>query len=330
MRISVVYIPVLCFFPVFNFATRCLSLDNTISLFEKSISIKNEMDAYRYLISNMNIYQNITEEKKIEYINKNVINNILPHINDRNTKVLYLGYMINKLLKCLLKIDNLSDRDNYIHKRIETPGVLIGNITYLCYNKIFKDSINLLKNEISKKINNNIENIIDTINYNNIYRIIKCIYLESTLKSSLATGNWGIKNNLSNNKSGVSQVLNRLTYSSGLSHLRRVSTSGDVTGKLIPPRKLHSSSWGYICPSETPEGQAIGLVKNLSNDWQTVLVFGHNPAFTSIANHFANEYIPNVPTCGIVKIEAPINDWSELNENNGQLTDFYFPKQFFD
>ena len=233
--------------------------------FEKSIDIKNEIDAYRYLMNNMNIYQNITEEKKIEYINKNVINNILPHINDRNTKVLYLGYMINKLLKCYLKIDNLSDRDNYIHKRIETPGVLIGNITYLCYNKIFKDSINLLKNEISKKINNNIENITDTINYSNIYRIIKCIYLESTLKSSLATGNWGIKNNISNNKSGVSQVLNRLTYSSSLSHLRRVSTSGDVTGKLIPPRKLHSSSWGYICPSETPEGQAIGLVKNLSN-----------------------------------------------------------------
>jgi DNA-directed RNA polymerase II subunit RPB2 len=235
--------------------------------FEKSIDIKNELDAYRYLISNMNIYQNITEEKKIEYINKNVINNILPHITDRNTKVLYLGYMINKLLKCLLKIDNLSDRDNYIHKRIETPGVLIGNITYLCYNKIFKDSIGLLKNETTKKFlnNDNIKNFNDIINYNNIYKIIKPIYLESTIKSSLATGNWGIKNNISNNKSGVSQVLNRLTYSSGLSHLRRVSTSGDVTGKLIPPRKLHSSSWGYICPSETPEGQAIGLVKNLSN-----------------------------------------------------------------
>ena len=246
--------------------------------FEKSIDIKNEIDAYRYLINNMNIYQNITEEKKIEYINKNVINNILPHITDRNTKILYLGYMINKLLKCYLKIDNLSDRDNYIHKRIETPGVLIGNITYLCYNKIFKDSIGLLKNETTKKFlnNDNIDNLNDIINYNNIYRIIRPTYFESTIKSSLATGNWGIKNNISNNKSGVSQVLNRLTYSSGLSHLRRVSTSGDVTGKLIPPRKLHSSSWGYICPSETPEGQAIGLVKNLSNTCEITHQFNSN------------------------------------------------------
>ena len=235
--------------------------------FEKCINIKNELDAYRYLISNMNIYQNITEEKKIEYINNNLIPNILPHITDRNKKVLYLGYMINKMLKCYLKLDNLSDRDNYIHKRIETPGVLIGNITYLCYNKIFKDSIGIIQNEVTKKILNinDIENIANIINYTNIYRIIRPVYFETTIKSSLATGNWGIKNNLSNNKSGVSQVLNRLTYLSGLSHLRRVSTSGDVTGKLIPPRKLHTSSWGYVCPSETPEGQAIGLVKNLSN-----------------------------------------------------------------
>lgn len=260
-----------------------------LASFEKSINIKNELDAYRYIISNINIYQNISEEKKIEYINKNIINNILPHISDKNTKVLYLGYMINKLLKCYLKIDDLCDRDNYIHKRIETPGVLIGNITYLCYNKIFKDSINLLKNEILKKnINNDIKNINDIINYTNIYRIIKPIYLESTLKSSLSTGNWGIKNNLSNNKSGVSQVLNRLTYSSSLSHLRRVSTSGDITGKLIPPRKLHNSSWGYICPSETPEGQAIGLVKNLANTCEITHQFNSNIIMQYISNDIIN------------------------------------------
>ena len=39
-----------------------------------------------------------------------------------------------------------------------------------------------------------------------------------------------------------------------LSHLRRVNTPIDKSGKLIPPRKLHSSHWGYVCPSETPEG----------------------------------------------------------------------------
>ena len=51
---------------------------------------------------------------------------------------------------------------------------------------------------------------------------------------------------------------------STISHLRRVSTPIDSSGKLIPPRKLHNSSWGYICPSETPEGASVGVVKNFS------------------------------------------------------------------
>ena len=81
--------------------------------------------------------------------------------------------------------------------------------------------------------------------------IIKSSYIETVLKGAMATGNWGLKNNL--NKQGVSQVLNRLTYMSTLSHLRRVATPIDNSGKLILPRKLHNTSWGFICPSETPE-----------------------------------------------------------------------------
>ena len=92
--------------------------------------------------------------------------------------------------------------------------------------------------------------------------MIKSNYIENVLKSALATGNWGMKNNI--NKQGVSQVLNRLTFMSTLSHIRRISTPIDSTGKLIPPRKLHNTQWGYICPTETPEGQSVGVVKNLS------------------------------------------------------------------
>jgi len=46
--------------------------------------------------------------------------------------------------------------------------------------------------------------------------------------------------------------------------LRRINTPIDKSGKLIPPRKLHASSWGYLCPAETPEGASVGVVKNLS------------------------------------------------------------------
>jgi len=83
------------------------------------------------------------------------------------------------------------------------------------------------------------------------------------LKYSLATGNW-TSDRSAGAKSGVSQVLNRLTFASTLSHLRRLNTPIGREGKLAKPRQLHNTHWGMICPAETPEGQACGLVKNLA------------------------------------------------------------------
>lgn len=60
------------------------------------------------------------------------------------------------------------------------------------------------------------------------------------------------------------QVLNRLTFASTLSHLRRVNSPIGRDGKLAKPRQLHNTLWGMICPAETPEGAAVGLVKNLA------------------------------------------------------------------
>ena len=49
-----------------------------------------------------------------------------------------------------------------------------------------------------------------------------------------------------------------------LSHLRRVVNPTGRDGKMAKMRQLHNTHWGMICPAETPEGQAVGLVKNLA------------------------------------------------------------------
>lgn len=59
-------------------------------------------------------------------------------------------------------------------------------------------------------------------------------------------------------------MLNRLTYTATLSHLRRCNSPIGREGKLAKPRQLHNTQWGMVCPAETPEGQAVGLVKNLA------------------------------------------------------------------
>lgn len=49
------------------------------------------------------------------------------------------------------------------------------------------------------------------------------------------------------------EVLNRLTFASTLSHLRRLNSPIGRDGKLAKPRQLHNTLWGMVCPAETPE-----------------------------------------------------------------------------
>ena len=98
----------------------------------------------------------------------------------------------------------------------------------------------------------------------NVALAVKHQTITNGLKYSLATGNWGDQKKSMASKAGVSQVLNRYTYASTLSHLRRCNTPLGREGKIAKPRQLHNTHWGMVCPAETPEGQACGLVKNLA------------------------------------------------------------------
>jgi phosphohistidine phosphatase len=68
------------------------------------------------------------------------------------------------------------------------------------------------------------------------------------------------------------------------------------------------------------------VVRELPDSATTVLLFGHNPTFTDFANRFTNDYIDNVPTCGVVKIESSSATWADFSEKTARLADFWYPK----
>jgi len=225
-------------------------------------------DALNYIISNV-IYTPLNVDKETGYKRKHdfaleVINNdIFPHCKTTAQKVYMLGYMTNKLLQTSFGWMEPTDRDSYLNKRVDLTGSLVNNLFRNYLNKLVKDMQKQVVREINSgswKSNEDYENI---INSTNIYKIIKSVTIENGIKRALATGDFGIKQ-INSNKVGVAQVLNRLTYISSISHLRRVNTPIDKSGKLVPPRRLHNSSWGFLCPAETPEGASVGIVKNLS------------------------------------------------------------------
>jgi len=132
--------------------------------------------------------------------------------------------------------------------------------------KLVKDAQKKIASEMYTGSWKATEDYMSIVNTTNIGKIIKSSTIENGLKRALATGDFSSMKQ-SSSRAGVGQVLNRLTYASTLSHLRRINTpSSDKNGggKLMAPRKLHSTTWGFMCPAETPEGQSIGIVKNLS------------------------------------------------------------------
>jgi len=254
-----------------------LSIKNTnnvevMNRLKGSIDEANHIDtrakALEFLSKHLNVSgypkEIITNKiKRISIINEILKNDFLPHVGKESCKKsLYLGYMTNKLLQCFLGLSEMDDRDSYLNKRVDTPGIMLANLFRQYYGRVVKDMKNAIIKELNTgymKTSNDISNI---INKNNIYKIVKPSTIESGMKYALATGNWGIKNG--NVKQGVAQVLNRLTFNATLSHLRRINTPMEKSGKLIQPRKLHNTQWGIICPAETPEGGSVGLVKNLA------------------------------------------------------------------
>ena len=202
-------------------------------------------------------------KKKHEFTLDVLNNDLFPHCQTRLQKIYFLGHMANKLSRVNFEWIKADDRDSYLNKRIDLTGVSLNNLFRNYFNKLVKDMEKQVVKEINTGSWRSTEDYTSIINLTNIYKIVKSTTIENGFKRALATGDFGIKHTNSN-KVGVAQVLNRLTYVSSLSHLRRISTPTDKSGKLIPPRKLHNTSWGFLCPAETPEGASVGIVKNLS------------------------------------------------------------------
>lgn len=195
-------------------------------------------------------------EKRVRVAKDILQKETLPHISQsegsETRKAFFLGYMVHKLLQCALGRREPDDRDHFGKKRLDLAGPLLA--------KLFRGIVRRMNQELS----NYLRRCVESNRHFNLAVGIKPGTLSNGLKYSLATGNWGDQKKAMSSTAGVSQVLNRYTFASTLSHLRRTNTPIGRDGKIAKPRQLHNTHWGLVCPAETPEGQACGLVKNLS------------------------------------------------------------------
>ena len=251
-----------------------------------------QKDAMKHIVSlvaytPINMDKETGARKKHEFAQDVLNNDLFPHCRTMPQKLYLLGVMAKKLIQTSLGWIPPDDRDSYLNKRIELTGTLLNNLFRNYFNKLVKET----QKQVVREINNGSWRTLNDVIYNsksaddqeqlnvasanyvykeeniitmtNIYKIMKSTTIENGINRALSTGDFSIKQSNSS-KVGVAQVLNRLTYTASLSHLRRINTPLEKSGELIAPRKLHNTTWGFLCPAETPEGQSIGVVKNIS------------------------------------------------------------------
>ena len=78
---------------------------------------------------------------------------------------------------------------------------------------------------------------------------------------------------------------------------------------------------------EAAPGEILRIISYLPDSARVVCLFGHNPTFTEVANLFSENFIDNVPTCGIVQIESDAEHWNTLYEGNSRVKARFFPKE---
>jgi DNA-directed RNA polymerase beta subunit len=224
---------------------------------EDACDIHTQDDAFNVLLKILGTTgtpkEYLENRKTAVQILKNTIrNDFLSHTGTSyKKKALYLGHMVKKLLSIYLGYKEYDNRDSYLHKRIDTPGILYSNLFRQCYGKLIKEVRNLIVRELNLwRANSSVP--LELINQNNIHRFFKQSVIETGLRYALSTGNWGVKTigSFQNIRQGVAQVLNRMSHLSTLSHLRRINTPMEKNGKLVQPRKLENSQYGMICPNE--------------------------------------------------------------------------------
>ena len=247
---------------------RALGVENDREIFA---SIAGPPEAMKFTVANLNDlrdneeYGVDTSEEALAWLEKkfaagqqkeyresriqNLLDNeLLPHlgsnIDNREKKAIFLGRIARQVLEMAIKDKDPNDKDHYANKRVRLAGDLIEDLFRVSLQQLARD----LKYQLERHHNRKRE-----------LRISSCLrpdVLTTKIMHALATGNWV------GGRSGVSQLLDRTTYLSALSHMRRVTSPLVRSQPHFEARDLHPTQWGRLCPNETPEGQNCGLVKN--------------------------------------------------------------------
>ena len=95
-----------------------------------------------------------------------------------------------------------------------------------------------------------------------------------------------------------------------------------ATALHYPVDKIKKEASLYLSDNE----QILSLIFAVDNNHKSLMIFGHNPTFTSFANKFLSEKIDWMPTSAVVAVKFDTDKWEEICLSEKQLKFIVFPK----
>ena len=185
---------------------------------------------------------------------------IIPHVPVRGMnfkpKAMYIAFMVRRVLVAWHNNTLVDDRDYVGNKRLELAGQMLS----LLFEDLFK--------KLNHDIKQNVDKVLRKPSRATPFDALTVLdsphnTITNGMIRAISTGNWNLKR-FRMNKAGVTHVLSRLSYISALGMMTRITSQFEKTRKISGPRALQPSQFGMLCTSDTPEGEACGLVKNLA------------------------------------------------------------------
>ena len=216
---------------------------------------------------NLLVMRRQTRQRSLGSMYLNFYTKLFPHcgINEgESTSTFYRrkAYLLGIMLKMVMDLDldlaENTDRDHFRIKRLDASG----DLCFQEFRRIYKDVAANMKLRMDERVEferenykgKKLTNLVQDDNIRIYWRSYE--FLSRFVKSF--KGKWG-------KADSVSQVLSRFSFLGTVAHLRRVNLMIDRTTKVpIETRRIHSSSWGILCPSDNPDGHNVGLVKSMT------------------------------------------------------------------
>ena len=105
---------------------------------------------------------------------------------------------------------------------------------------------------------------------------------------------------------------------------RALTTAREIAEKIdYPLEGIHENDDIY----HGSENTLLAIINGTDGNVNELMLFGHNPGFTDLANLLGDQWIDNIPTCGIVSIQFDVENWSAVTPGTGKNLFFDYPKK---